>query len=933
MIKIWPCCFSLLFLVFSIFGCKVESQRARDSFVDKKLPELLNRFANQQFHEKLNRQKIVERLKRDQHKSRQLLRIAAIDNGTDPFHPDLIDQIDFNLDKKGRLRMGKDIMGQDYFASPNLIDPSLFAFGAKLQGSLIEQYVENPLDLMKKMNDRFLNVLITEMNSNPQFEETLFRDKFTRDSMNIFGAYRVFLMFSDEFKYQEMKEKKNKEKKNILIKSKRNYAVKDKESGEYLYSAKKIHNVYDRPWFVNSKTGLVAFDSYRQDVSDLMSIEKGFEFLELIFKSFKKVNSELKVIDSVNSYKEFLEKRQALGGSNNNQRLDESIDNLSRALYYKNYGVNSFHPIRDWVVKVYDSLISNPEKDQRILTKKFTVKPNEFFKMVEHGFKKSQEVYQFLEKNVDSLEERIEAKLTVEQLKVIAELFKDYRKSAKFNLVDLLSPHATVSFSSESRGQQFFTYHPYISESSSKESHGTHVALTGSVQNKNLRVFPIRVTTSSVYLNSEQQEEIKSIFKGDFKKWLETPLVIKALKGSFGDVIDFSSKSHGVESLMNFINTTIDLFFEKEAVEYIVVLELIEAIKEIGKQKIKLANISLGTSFSSHVPSQFEESVEKRVINSYKFLLFEYFKFRIGEAILKHAQQALFIVAAGNEGNWVDGRSRSALPGDISSLWLGKHETSKRYVAPNNRVNNILTVGSLDRKGEMLSSFTNIPVDTRNLIFARGETVLAAGGAYDSSAVEHIMKNALPGFANRVRFVYLESDLIKQFLVEKGYLTNQEVSDFKKFSRKKRLLEGYISNNYNILEVQIMHLFNKYRPNTISMTGTSMAAPSVWGYIANFVQKEMVKRGLSSEEIWSHRDFSPGELMREVKSRTVGLEGHSKSPYRLLPEKKINRVQRDKGGRAIMKYIQIQQKNARSVSEISFTSASKRTVITCKSFL
>ncbi len=923
MIKTWFRCFSILFLAFFIFGFTVESQKARDSFVDKKFPESLNRFANEQFYEKLNRQRIVKRLKEDQYKSRQLLRIALIDTGVEPFHPNLIDQIDFNFeDKKGRLRMGKDIMGQDYFASSNLIDPSVFAFGAKLQGPLIEQYVENPLGLMKKMNDRFLNILITEMNSNPQFENTLFRDKFTRDSMNIFGAYSLLMPSSDDPKYQE--------KKGTLIKGKRNYAIKDKESGKYLYNAKEIHNIYDRPWFVNSETGLMGFV---QGTSNLVLIEKGFEFLELISESFQKVNNELKVIDAMKSYKEFVEKRS----NGNSLSLSEFIRDLSRMLYYKNYGVNSFHPIRDWVANIYDSLISDPEKEQRILTEKFTVKPNELFKMVEYGFKKSEEVYQFLEKNVDSLEKGIEApQLVVEQLKVLAELFKGYRKNAsknvKFNLVDLLSPHATVPFSSESRRQYFFAYHPYIAKSS-KNSHGTHVALTGSVQNKNLRVFPIRVITSPAYLSPEQQKEMKSIFKVDFKKWLKLPLVIKGLKERFGDVIDFSSKSHGVESLMSLLNTTIDLSFKREILRYTASSELIEAIKEVGKQKIKLVNISLGGEFSNHVSSQFKESVEERVSNSYRFLLYEYYKFRIGETILKHAQQTLFIVAAGNEGRWTDGQSRSTLPGNISSLWLAEHETSKKDVAPNNRVNNILTVGSLDRKGKALSPFTNIPVYTRNLIFARGETVLAAGVAYDSLIMQEIMEHALPGAVNRASTLDLNEDLIKQFLVKKGYLTRQEASDSRKFHSQKRLFENYIRVSHDTLKIQTVHLLNKYRPNTMSMTGTSMAAPSVWGYIANFVQKEMVKRGLSSEEVWFHKDFSPKELIREVKSRTVGLGGYSKSPYRLLPEKEINRVKRDKGGAAIMKYIQIQQEKVKAANEVLFTSALKRKVITCKSFL
>lgn len=329
---------------------------------------------------------------------------------------------------------------------------------------------------------------------------------------------------------------------------------------------------------------------------------------------------------------------------------------------------------------------------------------------------------------------------------------------------------------------------PNIAESSAKVSHGTHVALTGSIQNKNLRVFPIRVTTDSMYTNSDQIKEMKFLFKSDFQDWLRNPLVIKALREEFGDIIDFSSKDRGVNQLMDVLSKTMDVSFDsKSFAKYIFFKEIVDAIKEVGRQKIKLANVSLGINFSKSVPSQFEVSAEKKISESYKFLLHEYFKFRIGEVISKHAKNTLFIVAVGNEGNWVDGRSRSALPGNISSLWLRNHETTKT-VAPNNRVNNILAVGSLDKEGKVLSSFTNIPIEIRNLIFARGETVLAAGGKYDSTIVKDMIDHILPKAKARFSSVYLNSDLIKRYLIEKKLLTAEEASNFTKSYQFERSL-------------------------------------------------------------------------------------------------------------------------------------------------
>lgn len=118
-----------------------------------------------------------------------------------------------------------------------------------------------------------------------------------------------------------------------------------------------------------------------------------------------------------------------------------------------------------------------------------------------------------------------------------------------------------------------------------------------------------------------------------------------------------------------------------------------------------------------------------------------------------------------------------------------------------------------------------------------------------------------------------------------------------------------------VLENHMIHIFDKYRPNVMSYTGTSMAAPSVWGYIADMVQKKMVKEGLSAEEIWPLKDYSPESLIKAVKAKTVGLDGDSKSPYRLLPEKEIRRVKRGRGSKDIIEALKEAKKKAELVNE------------------
>ncbi len=75
--------------------------------------------------------------------------------------------------------------------------------------------------------------------------------------------------------------------------------------------------------------------------------------------------------------------------------------------------------------------------------------------------------------------------------------------------------------------------------------------------------------------------------------------------------------------------------------------------------------------------------------------------------IMNSNPEVIFVIASGNDGQWVDGDTRHSLPCSL----------------PN--ISNLICVGSINNTGS-LSSYTNITFNVKNLIYAPGKDIIAA---------------------------------------------------------------------------------------------------------------------------------------------------------------------------------------------------------------
>ena len=77
--------------------------------------------------------------------------------------------------------------------------------------------------------------------------------------------------------------------------------------------------------------------------------------------------------------------------------------------------------------------------------------------------------------------------------------------------------------------------------------------------------------------------------------------------------------------------------------------QIIEAVRYIGEHRLKVANLSLGTSFEKPVFEPGAAHVKARFRAFMRFVVYEYFKYAVATTIEKYATKTLFVIASGNE--------------------------------------------------------------------------------------------------------------------------------------------------------------------------------------------------------------------------------------------------------------------------------------------
>lgn len=795
-------------IVFWISACDpVVSQNPADTFWDKKFPKQLE-WIRSQLREipSATQEKIVARIKRDQQR-KDLVKVAVIDSGVDIAHPDLLNQIDFRIDNNHIVGAGYDIMGDGKFGSHVLVDPTLFAFGAgSLKNGLIVNPPESPLKLLEQINNRFRDVLIQEIQADPDLKASLF-NKLSRDSFTFVGLSPLRGQGAQN---------------TIEVYNSR------KAKGEIFTTTGTLDADMAKAPFaediMNSWT-VMTEDQRPAALNSIELIEHGDKFIEAVGKSFMKVDAEMGLsqkLDLFIEYKNGFKKTSKNRGAVDSKEIPQEIQ---KAMAFVVFGVDAYDPIR---------ALEQFFKGNR------TYKDMSFadaFRKLQASKRQSLEKY--LQKPEFDKKERMELTKALEQLNLFGNLVE--------NLIALdKDPVAYSKMRSEIRRFVYRTKHPYIAEASNENAHATHVSGVIAKQHPNVRIVPIRVTTQAVSISKNRTQELADKMLTDLKSFMDSPY-FQPLKA------EISREYGGLKVSDQTVFNDIKKYLAANSLNVVFIENVLSAIEAAGGEQIKLANVSLGTTFKkSHQLDKKSESMAEDIFS-------EFARFKIGQTIHEKAPGTLFMIATGNDGGWLDGVSKSGFPVGITSVRLMKIAKEKGLPpSPNNSAKNVLAVGSVNPNGT-LTPFTNILLDPNiPQIFSTGEEINSSVPAKSKKASEAIAKKKFGGISLALqKLSRMEMDEVRTLKPDEMLRKIGETSGEGRFLAE--------------LQKHLATLLYVQDPiDRANMSGTSMATPTATGLIAAYIAERMAKENIPSDLLYSHPAFTPERIIDDVMKMSKG---------------------------------------------------------------
>ena len=398
--------------------------------------------------------------------------------------------------------------------------------------------------------------------------------------------------------------------------------------------------------------------------------------------------------------------------------------------------------------------------------------------------------------------------------------------------------------------------------------------------NKNRVVIePVRPLTESMDITYDKAMEISKNIELELRQFLINPVVLRGLPNKlrqYGYNVPEGEKAEVlVEETVKLLKKHITQEARKSPLDFLFINDIVESIKHVGEQRIPIANVSLGTEFNKAAENS--EKVDKSY-QLYKFLGFEFFKYKVADTILKYAPHTTFFIAAGNSQMWVDGHSKSALPFDLTSTYFKGFETEKEKL-PNHRQKNIIGVMSASEY-KILSSFTNVAIHKGvPVVVATGEDVLSTVRTTDQSFNEKIVQSRVSDKYLGIGLGVEDEEKAEKKLIEFfGPTKAKRILRFKKAagpigfgfwsSTSLFLFDGPLGALQSYFPKDLTHRFPLARDR---YNGTSMATPRAVQAIVPFLEKKAKKLGVPLSEIYGHKDFSTKAILSEISKWTEPL--------------------------------------------------------------
>lgn len=679
---------SLIISIFFLASCKdLYTQDLTKIFKDGKIPRQLALLQTQFRELSLQmREKIVERTKKDAER-KDLLTVAVVDSGVDLAHPDLIEQLAFQVKDGKIVGAGRDLMGNTNFGSQVLINPTLFSFGAKsAKDGEITGALESPLAFLAEMNSFFVDRVLAEIAANPSLQKSYFA-RLNAKNFTVFGYIDMYVKPQRFLEYY----KRNLAEGNII-------GIDTKIDKNSPRGLRRLAKELKQEWIYE--------ESENRPFDSISSLEHFDVFLEAVNRIYDETDKKYFLKHNVLQLENFSNDKKVITDFNDDLK---ALSTLKETMSFILFGYRFTDPI--------ENLRKSIVKDGRYAASTFT---ESFQKMIEATRKKIDELKQ--NKGLDSSELH-HLSQSLRQLEVLLNIGR---------YIDSISgdPKKYQSFLSDLRREYYRGSHPYIAQKTLENSHATHVAGTIAKQNPRIRILPVRATTEEVRQTKSDKDALVSKYLKGFSEWLKTEMA-QELRHEILKEYKMSSIADGL--------------LEKQAKRYLVantlnaqfIDDVLASVDYLGENKVKISNFSLGTVFKKSY------SLSQKIPSLTEDLFAEYVRYIIGDRIQRNAPGTLFLIATGNDGAWLDGVSKTGFPVGVTSLRAMQISNLKKIpMPPNNQIKNILAVGSISR-GQTLTEFTNVLIDPNTAqVFSVGEDVMSTTPAKADSRTAEVVASA-----------------------------------------------------------------------------------------------------------------------------------------------------------------------------------------------
>ena len=659
--------------------------------------------------------------------------VAIVGDGVDYRIAELKNKIDYSFNDQGEvIGVGADFLGGDKFAHPDLVDVQPFAFGAELERGRIAQYDQDLLRNLDVLNEKFLDSLIQAFAQDELLQKSLF-SKIDRSNINLIGA--IAYLKSDIFELE--KYEKNKERSELY-----NFDRPLPDPDDDIFV-----EIYDYmigiPWGLSPHTGLPllarspgSFSTYFHFIEHADRFDEVFKQVTFAFMK------EYELFEAFERFKEFYEKRPGSRDRDSHISSKPGVQALGQLAltFYKYKFPYERYILEDLNRDVYHfcQLLTEDQKGRL----QSLSEPNALKKSVETIF--DELIDQYVE--LDQLMVRTD--IVPDNTKDAASRLKhydEYRRMVKEQLAyygyEVFNCNATLATKklNPKVNDYIRTFNPPFKSAGETPSKSTELAGAIALNNEHIKIFPIRVSQNDFPLSRYERNSVSVAFLDYWMQWLDDDVVLQGVldlvASEIPDDTDLLEKSGLKKAVLGVLSKKIALDTKESVENFYLLQDLIDAVRTIGKEEIPLAFVH--TTFAHEIDANRLDSKSFDLEKTYQFLKFELYKYHISKAMIESGKNTLFVFPSGQDGEWVDGESRSTLPCQLKSPYFEPFEDELGKLIPNHKIKNVLCVGGISKKGELMGN-SNMPLDNTPFMLANAELMQTFGPKGSCVGNQHV---------------------------------------------------------------------------------------------------------------------------------------------------------------------------------------------------